>query len=174
MHALGEADTVSQHRSFLQIDIAFILAIVMAACAGENTMNKAGKQADINWEDIPKEGRDALCAMLEFAVVALALAAPRVMAKAPHVPSQAELLRILDSYLSLIADAKRRPNNEDNKPHIAAEPHVVRLRELVAAWQPSKDVPDTIKAAARSALLASDATEPPEGWDYYEGEPQSD
>ncbi len=47
---------------------------------------------------------------------------------------------------------------------------LVRLRELIAAWEPSKDVPEEIKAAARAALVASNATPAPEGWDNYEGE----
>ncbi|MDI3283451.1 hypothetical protein [Polyangium sp. 15x6] len=124
--------------------------------------------------DVPKEAQDALCAMVGFAEVTIALAAPRVMAKATRTPSREELLRALDSYIAIIVDAKRRPENDDNRPYIAAEPHVLRLRELIATWEPSKEVPDDIKAAARAALVASNATEPPEGWDNYEGEADAD
>ncbi|MDI1432645.1 hypothetical protein [Polyangium sorediatum] len=137
-------------------------------------MTEKDKPTNAMHGDMPKEAQDALCAMIGFAEVTIALAAPRVMAKASRIPSREELLRALDSYLAIIVDAKRRPNNEDNRQYIAAEPHVIRLRELIATWEPSKDVPEDIKAAARAALVASNATAPPEGWDNYEGEPDAD
>lgn len=137
-------------------------------------MTDKSKPNNATQGDVPKEAQDALCGMVGFAEVTIALAAPRVMAKASRIPSRAELLRALDGYLAIIADAKRRPENEDNRPYIAGEPYVLRLRELIATWEPSKVVPEDIKAAARAALIASNATEPPEGWDNYKGERDAD
>lgn len=147
------------------------LAVTLAtACAGSNAMSTKGEHENTGAGDIPKEARDELCSFLGFAEITIALAAPRVMAKASRMASRVELVRALDDYLASIARAKLSPPRDENRQSIAGESHVKALRDLVAAWEPSKDVPNAIKLAARAALIASGAAEPPEGWDRYEGE----
>jgi hypothetical protein len=176
MHTSGEPHSVNRGLAEIRTRAGAIVAVLIAsACTSGSTMTNAGKPLNDPAEafvsgELPKDAQDALCAMMGFAEITLVLAAPRIMAKAGRIPSRMELLKVLEDYMAVIADAKKKPQSEDSLPHIAAEPHAIRLRELIATWEPSLDVPDEIRQEARATLRATNTKEPAEGWDNYEGE----
>ena len=175
MHIAGEANTVNVGLAGNHARIGALTAVLIAcSCTSGSTMTEASRPKDpteaFAQGQLPKRDQDALCAMIGFSEIILVLAAPRVMAKAGRIPSRAELLKTLDSYVLVIADAKSRPESEDSLPHIGVEPNVIRLRSLIEMWEPSKNVPDELKQEARATLQVMNVKEPTEGWDNYEGE----
>ncbi|WP_437309221.1 hypothetical protein [Sorangium sp. So ce388] len=104
-----------------------------------------------------------------FANMMAAFAAPRVIAKAKSLPSREEMLRCIDAYLEVVAEAKRSLHGEGNQATLDAEPYAIKLRALFADWTPSTTVSPEIQRNARDVLHALGIPEPPEGWDRFEG-----
>lgn len=99
------------------------------------------------------------------------IASPRLVSKAPQMPSREHLLEHIDQYLEAIEHLRQSPDNPGNQSLMATEPEARRLRELCESWEPSPDVPADIVQTARALLVLQGIPEPPGGWDQFEGLP---
>lgn len=102
--------------------------------------------------------------------LALVLSAPRLLARAPKLPSQTEILRKLDGVLEFIGRMAPTP---DNSVHLRqmrlAQPYLLELREACANWTPARKAPASLQLIARTALTSGfGTTAPPEGWDTFD------
>jgi hypothetical protein len=102
------------------------------------------------------------------------LACPRATARAPQDrwPGRDALVSEIDAYLTCVARVRDDPGGWNLKM-LASEPHAQRLRELLSDWTPSPALPLEITHAARDCLAALDVPEPPEGWEAFEGFPDT-
>ena len=107
----------------------------------------------------------ATVAMLDVATL---LAAPKV-ALGRSMPPQAELLHVLDYYLQVGQQYSDMIDNTDAPIGPRMETCALRLRFLLSAWIPSRDVPEPIRLEARAMLSAMGVSEPPFGWDAFPG-----
>lgn len=111
-----------------------------------------------------------------FANLLGVLASPGVMAKAKDLPSREHLLRHIDDYIAAV-DAWEAMKNSGHMPFelngkpLEFVPHGHELRKLCENWTPSAEVPKDIMDTARAMLAAMGFSEPPGGWDEFEGYP---
>lgn len=94
------------------------------------------------------------------------------MRKVRQMPSREHVLEHWDGLQSLV-DWEARRTLEGGRQLSEIGPPVNRLRALCESWTPSADVPSEIQRAARDLLAAFGMTEPPEGWDRFEGEAEA-
>jgi hypothetical protein len=99
----------------------------------------------------------------------LLLCAPRMAHSQKAVPTRAELLAVLDDYLRVLREHRDMFDDTDGPLARKVDPHAQRLRELVATWTPSPDVPADIQLAARAMIDAMGMSPPQGGWDEFEG-----
>jgi len=96
------------------------------------------------------------------------LASPRLIAKAPTLPSREHILEHIDSFVRVLASAASSTQTSEGGTWRDSEPHVLRLRELFRKWMPERGLSPEIIQTARKCLLALGVSEPPEGWDVFE------
>jgi hypothetical protein len=114
----------------------------------------------------PKAAQAAQTTMHAMNLAAL-LASPRVLRKAPSLPSQPHLLECLDALIRLFSsDALSNASTGAEAVHDAAR----RLRQVCAEWTPSPEAPPEVRQAARALLTSFAVSEPPEGWDAFDGD----
>lgn len=103
----------------------------------------------------------------------LALAAPKVLARAPKIPSQSEVLDSLDDVLDLIAEMRSPPAPDTHLQRMqCVQPYLVELRAACASWEPSHSAPLSLQLLARRAMsLGFGVSEPVEGWDQFDLSP---
>jgi hypothetical protein len=99
------------------------------------------------------------------------IVSPRLVAKAPQMPTREHLLEHADAYLVLLENAKQSPDNPGNQAMMAGEPYARKLRELFQSWEPSTDVPLEVVQTARAFLTTHGIPAPPGGWEQFEGWP---
>lgn len=101
------------------------------------------------------------------------LASPRIIAKAPTLPSREHILEHIEGFLGVLARASRPTQPSEGGTWRDSEPHASRLRELFREWTPEQGISCEIVQTARACLLAVGISEPAGGWDAFE-EPEED
>lgn len=96
-------------------------------------------------------------------------AAPRVIAKIPALPSREHILQHIEDFMGVLARASRAAQPNEGGTWRDSEPHVLRLRALFCAWVPEQGISPEVTQSARLCLRAFGISEPPEGWDAFEG-----
>lgn len=97
------------------------------------------------------------------------LASPRIIAKAPTLPSREHILEHIEDFLGVLTRASHSAQTSEGGTWRDSEPHVSRLRELFREWAPDQGISPEIVLTARKCLLAFGVSEPPGGWDLFEG-----
>jgi hypothetical protein len=103
-----------------------------------------------------------MCAMN----LAALLASPRVLRKAHEAPTRDDLLEHLDALLGVFSSGAL---SSPVVSVVAVRDATRRLREACAEWTPSFEAPLEVRQAARALLGGFAVSEPPEGWDAFEG-----
>jgi hypothetical protein len=108
--------------------------------------------------------------------LAMALACPRLLAKAPRLPSQDEVLQKLNEALAFAGHANASAGREDHdRLAQAARPHLIGLRDACGSWAPGREAPPPLKLAARALLVSGFGfAEPAEGWEDFDLEASGD
>jgi hypothetical protein len=96
-------------------------------------------------------------------------ASPRVIAKAPTLPSREHILKHIEDFIGVLASASHSTQPNDGSTWRNSEPHVPRLREFFREWVPEQGISPEVIQIARTCLLAFGVSKPPEGWDGFEG-----
>jgi hypothetical protein len=97
------------------------------------------------------------------------LASPRIIAKAPALPSREQILEHIDAFLSVLARASHSTQASEGGAWRNSEPHVLTLRELFHEWTPEQGISPEFVQTARKCLIAFEISAPPGGWDVFEG-----
>ena len=123
----------------------------------------ASAAASRSHSDAAKKAARLAQAVAGVVNIAGALASPRLWAKATPWPSREHLVEHVDQLLSAFGA-------ELDQQKFAAPAR--RLRALLSAWEPGRDVPADVSEAARDLLATLGIEEPPGGWDAPEGPPE--
>jgi hypothetical protein len=124
------------------------------------------RDARVSERDAQTSERAARAAqtMMHTLNLAALLASPRVLQKAATMPTH--VLEHIDTLVEVLSAGGLSSPSADIA---ATREAAVRLRAACAEWIPGPEAPAEVQQAARALLTALGLTEPPGGWDAFEG-----
>ncbi len=124
-------------------------------------------------KDPNKQAAQAAAAIRRTVNCVAVLASPKVAGKLPAMPSRLSLLEVMDEYIQGLDFFGHATQASGAGLRVATESHAKHLRSLLGGWTPSPGVPAEIREAARALIGALGFPAPPEGWDDFEGPPNT-